>query len=129
MKILVIDDDPAMTEMIKILLEPVNLHVITSNKSPEGVQIAKSEMPDLIILDLMMPRMDGWEICKAIRAFASTPILILSALDDPGLVARSLNSGADDFLVKPVQANILLSRINMLLRRNSLNPRLSSVPV
>jgi DNA-binding response OmpR family regulator len=77
----------------------------------------------------MMPGMDGWEVCKAIRTFTSTPILILSALDDPTFVVKALNAGADDFLVKPIQTNILVARINTLLRRNAMNLRLSTASV
>ncbi len=68
----------------------------------------------------MMPEMDGWEVCKAIREFSNLPILILSALDNPGMVAAALDAGADDYLIKPVPSGVLIAHINNLLRRSRL---------
>ncbi len=73
--------------------------------------------PDVIILDLMMPGMDGWQVCAQVRAFSDVPILILSALDSPGMVASALDAGADDYLVKPVPVGVLLAHLNTLTRR------------
>ena len=67
-----------------------------------------------------MPEMDGWQVCKQIRTFSDTPILILSALDSPGLVAAALDSGADDYLIKPVTSGVLVAYINKLVRRAKL---------
>ena len=118
MKILVIDDDPAMTDLLKLLLEPASSAVLTANSGPEGIQLAKTEHPDVIILDLMMPDMSGWQVSKIIREFSKVPILILSALDSPGLVAAALDAGADDYLIKPVPSNVLVAHINNLVKRN-----------
>ncbi len=117
MKILVIDDDPAMTDLLKMLLEPASSDVHTANSGPEGVRLVKVESPDVIILDLMMPDMNGWQVCSAVREFSKTPILILSALDSPGLVAAALDAGADDYLIKPVPSSVLVAHINNLVRR------------
>lgn len=122
MKILVIDDDLAMTDLLKLLLEPASSHVFAANSGPEGIHLARHENPDIIILDLMMPDMNGWQICKKIREFSKVPILILSALDSPGLVAAALDSGADDYLIKPVPSSVLLAHINKLIRRTRLAP-------
>lgn len=118
MKILVIDDDSAMTDLLEILLEPISIEVMTANSGLDGIEKAKQSNPDFIILDLMMPDVDGWQICKEIRLFTTVPILILSALDSPGLIAEALNAGADDYIIKPVTKNMLVARINRLASRN-----------
>jgi two-component system KDP operon response regulator KdpE len=125
MKILVIDDDPAMTELLRLLLQPTLADVITANSGPEGIQLAKSIDPDVITLDLMMPDMNGWEVCQEVRKFSQVPILILSALDSPGMVAAALDAGADDYLIKPVPSSVLLAHINKLVRRTRPSPGLA----
>lgn len=123
MKILVIDDDPAMTELLSLVLAPTKAQIITSNSGEEGLRLASEINPDIILLDLMMPNMDGWQVTENIRKFSSTPILILSVLDNPGLVAKALDKGADDYLVKPVPSGILIAHINNLTRRRGIrNP-------
>ncbi len=117
-KILMIDDDPAMTELIELLLRSHGLEVVSCNDSERGIQLAKSESPDIILLDLMMPGHDGWEVCKAIRAFTNTPIAILSALDNPAIISSALDAGADDYLVKPTPGGVLVAHINNLARRH-----------
>jgi DNA-binding response OmpR family regulator len=117
MKILVIDDDPAMTELLRILLEPTSAEILTANSGAEGVETARQHQPDIAILDLMMPKMNGWEVCKAIREFSSMPLLVLSAMDNPGMVATALDAGADDYLIKPAPNNVLIAHINNLIKR------------
>lgn len=117
-KILMIDDDPAMTELIGLLLRSHGLEVVACNDSRCSIELLKSENPDIILLDLMMPNLDGWEICKTIRAFASIPIIILSAIDDPAVISSALDAGADDYLVKPTPSGVLVAHINNLARRH-----------
>jgi two-component system, OmpR family, KDP operon response regulator KdpE len=119
MRILVIDDDPSMTELLRLVLQPAMAEVVTANSGPEGVRLAQTLDPDVITLDLMMPDMNGWQVCKAVREISQVPILILSALDSPGLVAAALDAGADDYLIKPVTSSVLLAHINKLVRRNN----------
>jgi two-component system KDP operon response regulator KdpE len=116
-KILVIDDDIGMTELLSLLLAPASSEIITANSGPEGIELARKHAPDVIILDLMMSEMNGWIVCKQIREFSNTPILILSAMDAPGMVAQALDVGADDYLVKPVSSSTLIARLNKLVRR------------
>ncbi len=118
MKILVIDDDPEMTELLKLLLRPTQSEVITANSGMDGVELARHEHPDMIILDLMMAEMDGFQVCEVIRKFCDCPIMILSALDNPAVVAKALDAGADDYLVKPVPSVVLIAHINTLFRRS-----------
>lgn len=117
-KVLTIDDDPAMTELIGLLLRSHGLQVISSNDGECGIQMAKDEKPDIILLDLMMPGIDGWMVCKALREQMSTPIAILSAINDPIVISSALDAGADDYMVKPIPSGVLIAHINNLARRH-----------
>jgi DNA-binding response OmpR family regulator len=119
--VLAIDDDPAMTELLTLLLRTHGFNIQTANTGEEGVKLARKESPDVVILDLMMPGMDGWQVCKQIRAFSTVPIVVFSALDSPGIVASALDAGADDYLVKPVPSGVLISHLNTLTRRTDMN--------
>jgi len=123
--ILVIDDDPAMTDLLKMILEQDKAQVVTANRGSDGVACFKSDKFQMVIVDLMMPEMDGCEVTRALRQVSNVPILMVSALDNPGLIARALNAGADDFLIKPFTHNILAARINMLTRRHITKPHYS----
>ena len=116
-RVLIIDDDPAMTELVTLLLKTHGLDAYMANSGEEGLMMIKKVSPDVVILDLMMPGMDGWQVCTQVRSFSAVPILILSALDSPGLVARALDGGADDYLVKPVPSGVLVAHLNTLVRR------------
>lgn len=115
-KVLSIDENPGATELLGLLLRSYGLEVIAANDSEIGLELARNEKPDIITLDLMMPNINGWKLCKAIRSFSNVPIIILSALDDPASIARGLDAGADDYLIKPVPGNILIARINKFTR-------------
>lgn len=117
--ILVIDDDIAITELMSMLLKTHGFDVITTNTGAEGINLAKTKKPSVVLLDLMMPDVDGWQVCKAIRKFNNVPILILSAINDPRMVASVLDAGADDFLVKPVPSGVLVAHIRKMVRRNT----------
>ena len=116
-KILVIDDDVAITELMSMLLKTFGFDVITTNIGSEGIKLARETNPNVVLLDLMMPDVDGWQVCKAIRQASNVPILILSAINDPRMVASVLDAGADDFLVKPVPSGVLVAHIKKLVRR------------
>jgi len=115
-RVLAIDDDPATTELLGLLLGTHGFEVLTSNNGRRGVELIRQQQPDVVILDLMMPDMDGWQVCRAVRAFSQVPILILSALDHPGQVASALDAGADDYLVKPVPSGVLVAHLLNLIR-------------
>ena len=117
--VLTIDDDPAITELLSTLLRSHGFEVSIANSGEEGLQAIKEQVPDLVVLDLMMPDMDGWQVCKAVRSFSSVPILVLSALDDPSVVASILDAGADDYLVKPVASAVLVAHLNKIARRTT----------
>jgi DNA-binding response OmpR family regulator len=116
-KVLAIDDDPAMTELLILLLRTHGFEVFTANSGEEGIKKIVELHPDILILDLMMSGVDGWEVCSKVRKFSTTPILILSALDTPGMVASALDAGADDYLIKPVPSSVLIAHLHNLARR------------
>jgi two-component system KDP operon response regulator KdpE len=116
-RVLVIDDDRILTDMLKLSLESEAFDVSVANTGEEGLRNARLQNPDVIILDLMMPGTDGWKTGQAIREFSKVPILVLSALDKPGIVTRALDEGADDFLMKPVSIELLVAHLNKLTRR------------
>jgi two-component system KDP operon response regulator KdpE len=116
-EVLLIDDDPDLSVMLRTLLRGQDIQIKSVFTGQEGIDACREHPPDVIILDLLMPEMDGWEVCERIRKFSEVPILILSALGTPGSVARALDAGADDYLIKPVHASLLASRLRTLIRR------------
>jgi DNA-binding response OmpR family regulator len=124
-KILVIDDDSAVTDLLSLLLRSQGFEVTATNSSTDGLNFVREIQPDLVVLDLMMPEIDGWEVCKAVRAFSDVPIIVLSALNDPSMIASVLDSGADDYLTKPTPSRVLVAHINRLIHRTG-NPRPNS---
>ena len=118
-RVLVIDDDRAMTELLSIVLGKHGFEVLTANRSEEGLQLITEKKPDIITLDLMMPDINGWDMCKRIRVFSMIPILVISAINDPQTIASMLDSGADDYIVKPLSSEILIAHLNTLLRRST----------
>ena len=116
-EVLLIDDDPDLSIMLRTLLKGQDFQLRAVFTGEEGVETCETSPPDVVILDLLMPGMDGWEVCERIRDFSDVPILILSALGSPGSVARALDAGADDYLIKPVHASLLASRLRTLVRR------------
>ena len=116
-KVLIIDDDSSMTELVCILLRQRGMEVFSASSGNQGIELARLERPDIIIVDLLLPGTDGWEVCKALRFFTQAPIAILSALDDPDVISSALDAGADDYMTKPVANQVLLAHINNLTRR------------
>jgi len=116
-KILVIDDDAAITELMSTLLKTHGFDVVTTNSGLEGVQLIREKNPGVVLLDIMMPDLDGWQVCKEVRTFSNVPIIILSAINDPDMVANVLDIGADDFLVKPVSSDMLVARVRKMVRQ------------
>jgi len=120
-KILVVDDEPDIVELIAYNLKREGYQVFTAANGQEAVAAAKRVMPDLIILDVMMPKMDGIEACRIMRAmpeFKSTFMVFLTARSEEYSEIAGFNVGADDYIAKPIKPRALLSRINAILRRN-----------
>ncbi len=116
-RILVIDDDTDLLAMLKLLLKKSGYDVDTANSGEEGLRRAFEQAPDLILLDIMMPAVDGYEICGRFKSLSNTPIIMLTARSDEQSLVRGLDSGADDYLTKPYDAKVLLAKIKAVLRR------------
>ena len=115
-RILVVDDDTALAEMIGIVLRTEGFDVVFCADGAAAVETWRAERPDLILLDLMLPGMDGIEICTQVRAESGVPIIMLTARTDTADVVRGLESGADDYIVKPFNPKELVARIRTRLR-------------
>jgi len=116
-KILVIDDERMTVDLIGILLERRGYEVVKACSAEEGLRAAYRTHPDLILLDIMMPDMDGWEVCRRLRELSDVPILFLTAKDDTRDLVRGLELGADDYITKPYDNEALIARIKAHLRR------------
>ncbi len=116
-RILAIDDDLLVLQLIQQSMERLGYEVITASNGVAGVTLVHEKQPHLIILDLMMPYMDGWETCRSIRGFSKTPIIILSARGSQQDILKGLRMGADDYLVKPFYPEELQARVDAILRR------------
>jgi len=118
MKILVVDDEDLLVKGIRFNLQSEGYAVITGSNGLEAVQLAQAEQPDLIVLDVMMPEMDGLTACSTIRGFSDVPIILLTAKTDDMDKLMGFDSGADDYLTKPFNILELKARIRALLRRS-----------
>ena len=118
-KILIIDDDESITGLLAQMVEFSGFDPYTENSGAAGVEAVRRVNPDVVVLDLMMPGVSGWDVCKEIRTFSKVPILVLSAVTDSQLVMQSLDNGANGYLVKPVPEKVLISHIKELLGRRN----------
>jgi len=116
-KILVIDDDEFLLRLTERVLQKQGYSVFTATNGETGLTLFRQLAPDLVILDVMMPGMDGWEVCRNLRQVSAVPIIFLTALGSEKHVVSGLTSGADDYLVKPFRPEELLARVSALLRR------------
>ena len=126
LKILVADDEPDLRDMVRYNLETEGYEVVVAADGREAVELAQSEQPDLIVLDVRMPRLSGLEACRKIRAIeslADTPVIILTALGQEQDEIMGLESGADDYIQKPVSPKVLITRIKTRLRRAEMATR------
>ncbi len=117
-KILVIDDEETTVQLISILLERRGYEVIKALRAEDGLRQAYRNQPDLVLLDIMMPDMDGWEVCKRLRDMSDVPIVFLTARGETRDVVRGLEMGADDYIVKPYDNEELVARVRAHLRRS-----------
>ncbi|MEC4986093.1 MAG: response regulator transcription factor [Oscillatoria sp. PMC 1068.18] len=127
-KILVVDDEAAVRRILKTRLTMVGYDVLTAADGDEALEVFASALPDLVVLDVMMPRKDGYEVCQEMRKYSDIPIILLTALGDVSDRITGLQFGADDYLVKPFSPKELEARISSILRRffkkNTLNSNL-----
>ncbi len=116
-KILVIDDEETTVQLISILLERRGYEVIKAYRAEDGLRKAYRSHPDLVLLDIMMPEMDGWEVCRRLRELSDVPIIFLTARSEIRDVVKGLEMGADDYVVKPYDNDELVARVRAHLRR------------
>src|SRR5690606_31765460 len=119
-RVLIADDEPDILEILKYNLESEGCEVITARDGDEALEMAKKTQPDLIVLDVMMPRKTGVEVCQILRAqpaFRETLIIFLTAVNDEVSEIKGLETGADDYISKPVSPKVFISRVNALFRR------------
>ena len=121
-KILLVDDDPNISQLIQLYLVKEGFEVASASRGDEAVKMFKSDPPSLMLLDVMLPGMDGWQVCREIRKVSNIPIIMLTAKDETFDKVLGLELGADDYIVKPFSPREVISRIKAVLRRTSAAP-------
>jgi len=116
--ILVVDDEPHVVRLVKANLEPSGYRILTAADGEQALQAVEDESPDLVILDIMLPKMDGYEVCRRIREFSPVPVIMLTARSAEVDLVHGFDVGADDYLTKPFTAKELLVRVRAVLRRS-----------
>lgn len=114
---LIVDDEKNICELIRLYLEKEGFKTITANDGEEAVKIFKSASPDIVLLDVMMPKKDGWQVCRELRAESNVPIIMLTAKGETIDKVLGLEFGADDYIVKPFEPKELVARIKAVMRR------------
>lgn len=116
--VLTVDDEPRFVRLIEANLLSAGYKVLTANNGPSALELIVSKQPNLILLDVMMPEMDGFEVLDRIREFSNVPVIMLTAKGEEADRVEGLNRGADDYVVKPFSANELLARVRAVIRRS-----------
>lgn len=117
-RILVVDDDPLILRLVRVHLEKAGYRILTAMNGEDALNLVAAESPDLVVLDLMLPKMDGYEVCRSIREFSLVPVVMLTAKGDQVDKLRGFEMGADDYLTKPFGPPELLARVQAVLRRS-----------
>ncbi|GGE56945.1 response regulator transcription factor [Priestia taiwanensis] len=121
MNLLLVDDEPRMLQLLELYLAPQGYTCTKMNNGKDALDALSKNEFDLVLLDVMMPDMDGWTVCKQIRTFSTIPIIMLTARDGNTDIVKGLTTGADDYISKPFDETILLARIQAILRRTKIN--------
>jgi DNA-binding response OmpR family regulator len=116
-KVLVVDDDPGIVKLVRAYLEQEGFQILVAYDGKKAMQIARHDRPDLIVLDLMLPEMDGWDVCSALRKESDVPIIMLTARVEESDKLVGLGLGADDYVTKPFSPRELVARVRSVLRR------------
>ncbi|MEE1224072.1 MAG: response regulator transcription factor [Clostridia bacterium] len=117
-KVLIVDDDENIVELIRIYFEKEGFTTVTANDGRKALELFKSESPAIVILDIMMPEMDGWQVCREIRKISNIPIIMLTAKGETFDKVLGLELGADDYMTKPFETKELVARVKAVLRRS-----------
>lgn len=124
--VLIVEDDRNIADLLRLYLEKEGYEVVIANDSLKGVELFKSSQPSLVLLDVMLPGMDGWGVCRAIRSESKTPIIMLTAKSETEDKVSGLKQGADDYITKPFEMKEVLARIEAVLRRSGIEPEKAS---
>ena len=116
-KILIVEDEANIRELLRLYLEREGYTVLEAENGVEGIKKWKSDKPDMLLLDVMMPVMDGWEVCREIRAESDVPIIMLTAKGETADRVSGLEMGADDYIVKPLEMPEVIARVRAVFRR------------
>jgi DNA-binding response OmpR family regulator len=117
-KVLIVDDDADLQRLVEVALSRRGYHMLSAADGLQGLRLLYEQRPDLVVLDVMMANMDGWQALQRIREVSNVPVIMLTALGETADLVRGLKQGADDYLVKPFQMEELAARIEALLRRS-----------
>ncbi|HPZ06665.1 MAG TPA: response regulator transcription factor [Candidatus Eremiobacteraeota bacterium] len=117
--VLVVDDEPGIVEFVELNLKKEGFYVLKAYKGRDAITITREEKPDIIVLDIMLPDIDGFEVCRSIREFSNVPVIMLTAKGEDLDKIIGLEMGADDYMVKPFNPKVLTARIKAILRRLS----------
>jgi two-component system KDP operon response regulator KdpE len=121
-KILIVDDDPISIELIEQGLQSEDYQTLSAKDGQEAMRVFFNNQPDLVVLDVTMPKLDGYEVCRRVREISDTPIIMLTAMTGEEAIIKGLDMGADDYLTKPFRVGELLARIRATLRRVRTDP-------
>ena len=119
-KILIVDDDKNISELLRIYMDKEGFETVSAFDGQEALALFEAEQPDLVLLDVMMPKMDGWQVCREIRRTSQTPVIMLTAKGETFDKVLGFDLGADDYVVKPFEAKEVVARVKAVLRR--MNP-------
>lgn len=125
-KVLIADDDKNIVELLRLYIEKEGYLAVTALNGKEAITLFNKEKPDLVVLDIMMPEADGWQVCKEIRKIDDTPIIMLTAKGETFDKVLGLELGADDYMVKPFETKELMARIKAVLRRSESKEKTST---
>lgn len=126
-KILIVDDDENICELLRLYLEKDGFETVVANNGEQAVDYAAKYMPDLILLDIMLPKLDGWQVCREIRKSSDVPIIMLTAKGETFDKILGLELGADDYISKPFDTKEVIARIKAVLRRSSDKDKASQI--
>ena len=120
-KILVVDDDVNISELLRLYLEKEGFSVVLANNGSKAIELHKKENPNLILLDIMLPMIDGWQVCREIRKTSNVPIIMVTAKGETFDKVLGLELGADDYVAKPFEAKEVVARVKAVLRRTNVS--------
>lgn len=118
-KILIVDDDTNICELLRLYIEKDGFETVIANNGKQAIRLFEKENPDLVMLDIMLPELDGWQVCREIRKTSEVPIIMLTAKGEVFDKVLGLELGADDYVVKPFEAKEIVARIHAVMRRTS----------